>query len=202
LLRTYWKKIKEMRGVIYDSLNEAQQVLTEFLKSDVVALIDDAATIMAEALRGGGKIISCGNGGSLCDATHFAEELSGRYRKDRKPYPAIAINDPAYITCVGNDYSFEDIFSRYIEATGKCGDVLLAISTSGNSEDVVRAVKAAKAVEMKVVSLTKIGQNKLSELSDVVLASPVSRFSDRIQEIHIKIIHILIQIIEKKLGHN
>jgi D-sedoheptulose 7-phosphate isomerase len=191
-----------MRGVIYDSLNEAQQVLTEFLKSDVVALIDDAATIMAEALRGGGKIISCGNGGSLCDATHFAEELSGRYRKDRKPYPAIAINDPAYITCVGNDYSFEDIFSRYIEATGKCGDVLLAISTSGNSEDVVRAVKAAKAVEMKVVSLTKIGQNKLSELSDVVLASPVSRFSDRIQEIHIKIIHILIQIIEKKLGHN
>jgi D-sedoheptulose 7-phosphate isomerase len=202
LLRTYWKKIKEMRGVIYDSLNEAQQVLTEFLKSDVVALIDDAATIMAEALRGGGKIISCGNGGSLCDATHFAEELSGRYRKDRKPYPAIAINDPAYITCVGNDYSFEDIFSRYIEATGKCGDVLLAISTSGNSEDIVRAVKAAKAVEMKVVSLTKIGQNKLSELSDVVLASPVSRFSDRIQEIHIKIIHILIQIIEKKLGHN
>jgi len=191
-----------MNDLITNSLTEAQNVLAEFVKTETVTLIDAAATMMSEALRDGGKIISCGNGGSLCDATHFAEELTGRYRKNRRPYPAIAINDPAYITCVGNDYSFDEIFSRYVEASGKCGDVLLAISTSGNSEDVIRAAKAAKTLDMKVVALTQNGKNKLSELSDVVLASPAADFSDRVQEIHIKIIHILIQAIEKKLGHN
>lgn len=191
-----------MSKIVYKSLNEAQNILTEFIKTDAVALIDDAATMMAETLQSGGKIISCGNGGSLCDATHFAEELTGRYRNDRKPYPAIAITDPAYITCVGNDYSFEEVFSRYIEAVGKTGDVLLAISTSGNSVNVIKAAEAAKALGMHVVSLTRRGKNELSELSDIVLASPVSGFSDRIQEIHIKIIHILIQAIEAKLVHN
>jgi D-sedoheptulose 7-phosphate isomerase len=185
-----------MRDLIESSLNEAGLMLEQFTKLGTAELIKEAAILIAESFRSGGKVISCGNGGSLCDATHFAEELTGRYRKDRKPYPVIAINDPAYITCVGNDYTFEEIFSRYVEAAGKPGDVLLAISTSGNSVNVVRAAKAAKTIGMQVIALTTIGTNLLSECSDIVLASPVASFSDRIQEIHIKIIHILIQAIE------
>jgi D-sedoheptulose 7-phosphate isomerase len=191
-----------MKDLIHKSLDESQNILNLFINSNAAQLIDEAAIMMTKTLQAGGKIISCGNGGSLCDATHFAEELTGRYRKDRRPYSAIAINDSAYITCVGNDYSFEEIYSRYVEAVGKAGDVLLAISTSGNSANVIRAAEAAKTLDMNVISLTKLGGNKLSELSDIVLASPVSDYSDRIQEIHIKIIHILIQTIEAKLGHN
>lgn len=190
-----------MKELIYASLVEAREVLDEFIQSDPVALIDDAAGLIASALQAGGKVISCGNGGSLCDATHFAEELTGRYRKNRKPYSALAINDPAYITCVGNDYSFDEIFSRYVDGVGRAGDVLLAISTSGNSENVLRAVVAAKALGMQVIVLTSVGSNKLTEYADIVLASPKSGFSDRIQEVHIKIIHMLIQSIEAKLGH-
>jgi phosphoheptose isomerase len=191
-----------MKDLIYKSLDESRNILDEFIQPDAVGLIDEAATMITQTLRTGGKVISCGNGGSLCDAAHFAEELTGRFRKDRKPYPAIAINDPAYITCVGNDYSFEEVFSRYVEAIGKAGDVLLAISTSGNSANVIRAAEAAKALDMNVISLTKVGANKLSKLSDIILACPSSDFSDRIQEIHIKIIHILIQAIEANLGYN
>jgi len=190
-----------MKELICKSLNESRDILELFIKEETVDLIDKAAVMIADVFQAGGKIISCGNGGSLCDATHFAEELTGRFRKNRKPYPAIAINDSAYITCVGNDYSFEEIFSRYIEATGKDGDVLLAISTSGNSPNVVRAAEMAKSMGMKVVSLTSEGNNKLSVLSDISFASPGAEFSDRIQEIHIKIIHILIQAIEAKLGY-
>ena len=188
-----------MQNVINKSLEEAQSALNGFIHSNAAELIDEASRIIAETLKQGGKVISCGNGGSLCDATHFAEELTGRYRKDRKPYPAVAINDPAYLTCVGNDYSFEEVFSRYVEAMGKPGDVLLAISTSGNSSNVVRAAKSAKNIGMSVIALTKSGKNELAELADVVLASPTSEYSDRIQEIHIKIIHILIQTVEARL---
>ena len=191
-----------MKNVINKSFEEAQNILNRFANSNSVELINEAARIIAETLQQGGKVISCGNGGSLCDATHFAEELTGRYRENRKPYPAIAINDPAYLTCVGNDYSFEEVFSRYVEAMGKTGDVLLAISTSGNSSNVVRAAKSAKELGMNVIALTKSGKNELSELSDIVLASPASEYSDRIQEIHIKIIHILIQTIEARLEQN
>lgn len=163
--------------------------------------IDRAAAMMADCLAGGGKIISCGNGGSMCDAAHFAEKLTGRFRKNRKPYPAIAINDPAYLTCVGNDFSYDEVFSRFVEATGNKNDVLLSISTSGNSENVVRAARKAKELDMKVIFLTKEGENRLQEIPDITIASPETPFSDRIQEIHIKVIHILIQLIEAKLGH-
>lgn len=190
-----------MRELIYNSLVEAREVLEKFIQSKPEVLIDEAATSIAHTLQAGGKVISCGNGGSLCDATHFAEELTGRYRNNRKSYSAIAINDPAYITCVGNDYSFEEVFSRYVQGVGKAGDVLIAISTSGNSANVVQAAAAAKALNMQVIALTSTGNNKLTELADIVLASPKSDFSDRIQEIHIKIIHILIESIEAKLGH-
>ncbi|MDR3194958.1 MAG: SIS domain-containing protein [Tannerella sp.] len=190
-----------MKSVIQESLNEAAAKLQEYIGNPSnLEDIGTAAAVFSEALAGGHKVISCGNGGSLCDATHFAEELTGRYRKNRRPLPAVAINDPAYMTCVGNDYSFNDIFSRYVEGVGQAGDVLLAISTSGNSENVIRAAEAARAKGMKVVGFTCASDNALRRLSDVAVCAPVSGYSDRIQEIHIKAIHIIIQLIEQQLN--
>ena len=144
-----------IENLINHSLGEARKEFDAYLVDpSTVPSIEAAAGIMAECLIGGGKIISCGNGGSLCDATHFAEELTGRFRNDRRPMPAMAINDPAYLTCVGNDYSFEVVFSRWVEAFGKPGDVLLAISTSGTSTNVLKAAKTAREIGMKVVALT------------------------------------------------
>ena len=135
----------------------------------------------------------------MCDAMHFAEELSGRFRNDRPAIPAIAISDPSHITCVANDYGFDSIFSRYLEGIGKQGDVLLAISTSGNSKNVVNAAKVAKEKGMKIVALTGKSGGILASIADVELRAPMSEFSDRVQEIHIKIIHSLIHYIEISL---
>lgn len=182
--------------VMFD-LNEAKKEMDTFITApQTLDSISAAASICLEALRSGKKIISCGNGGSLCDATHFAEELTGRYRGNRESLPAIAINDPAYITCTGNDFSFDDIFARYIEGLGKNGDVLLGISTSGTSSNVLKAAKAAKTKGMKVISLTGPAGNPLAELADAAVCAPAAPHSDRIQEIHIKVIHILIHAIE------
>lgn len=189
--------MEELRNIITDSLASAKAELDAFISDPAaVTSIEAAALLMADSLRQGGKIISCGNGGSLCDATHFAEELTGRFREDRRPLPAMAINDPAYLTCVGNDYSFEDVFSRWVEAFGKPGDVLLAISTSGTSANVLKAAEAARKLGMKVVALTSKKGKPLAELADVTIAAPDAPHSDRIQEIHIKVIHILIETIE------
>ena len=190
----------ELRNIITDGLAEAKSELDAFINDPLTApSIMEAANLMATCLTQGGKIISCGNGGSLCDATHFAEELTGRFRDDRRPLPAMAINDPAYITCVGNDYSFEDVFSRWVEAFGKTGDILLAISTSGSSKNILKAAAAARRLGMQVVALTSKKSKSLAELADVVVAAPDAPHSDRIQEIHIKVIHILIQSIESLL---
>ena len=190
----------DLKNIITDGLAEAKAELDAFITDTLtVSSIMEAANLMATCLTQGGKIISCGNGGSLCDATHFAEELTGRFRDDRRPLPAMAINDPAYITCVGNDYSFEDVFSRWVEAFGKTGDTLLAISTSGSSKNILKAAAAARRLGMKVVALTSKKSKSLAELADVVVAAPDAPHSDRIQEIHIKVIHILIQSIESLL---
>lgn len=190
-----------MKELIRISLIEAEQTLASFLADEkTVESIAQAADYCSTSLQNGHKIISCGNGGSLCDATHFAEELTGRYRNNRRPLPAIAINDPAYMTCTGNDFSFNDVFSRYIEGVGCDGDVLLAISTSGNSANIVRAAQQAKVQGMKVIALTSKGLNKLVEVADIAICAPKAAHSDRIQEIHIKVIHILIQAIESELG--
>lgn len=196
----YFKVVNSMRKIVENSLAEALKTLQEFV-ADKTALdaIETAGNLMADSILGGGKIIACGNGGSLCDATHFAEELTSRFRKDRFPIPAISINDPAYITCTVNDFSPDDIFSRYVEAFAKNGDVLLAISTSGNSQNVLNAVKSAKERGMKVVALTGKGGGKLAEVADVEIRAPQSVYSDRAQEIHIKIIHILVECIEAKV---
>lgn len=190
-----------MKELIQTSLIEAEQTLASFLADEkTVESIAQAADYCSTSLRNGHKIISCGNGGSLCDATHFAEELTGRYRNNRRPLPAIAINDPAYMTCTGNDFSFNDVFSRYIEGVGCEGDVLIAISTSGKSANIVRAAQQAKTQGMKVIALTSKGLNKLAEVADIAICAPKAAHSDRIQEIHIKVIHILIQAIESELG--
>ena len=154
---------------------------------------------MTESINNGGKIISCGNGGSMCDAMHFAEELTGKFREERSPIPAVSISDPSHITCVGNDYGFDAIFSRYVESVGNTGDVLLAISTSGKSTNVIRAAEEANRKGIKVVALTGKDGGELSDLCDIEIRVPHFGYSDRIQEIHIKVIHILILLIEKKL---
>ncbi|WP_439880431.1 D-sedoheptulose 7-phosphate isomerase [Pontibacter sp. MBLB2868] len=185
---------------ILAELTQAQEVLHAFL-SDAknIASIELAADAMAEAVSKDGKILSCGNGGSMCDAMHFAEELTGRYRENRKAIPAIAISDASHLSCVGNDYGYDSVFSRYLEALGNQGDVLLAISTSGNSGNVLKAAETAKAKGMKVVGLTGKDGGKLADLCDVEIRVPHFGFADRVQEIHIKVIHILILLLEQKL---
>jgi D-sedoheptulose 7-phosphate isomerase len=185
---------------ILSELKEAASVLDEFLNnSDNIEAIEDAANLMAEGFKNGGQVISCGNGGSSSDAAHFAEELTGRFREDRDPLPAIAINDAAYLTCVANDFGYERVFSRFIRAFGKKGDVLLAISTSGDSINVLRAAEFAKQKGMKIVALTGKNGGKLAEYADVEIRVPHKGYSDRIQEIHIKAIHIMILLIEEKM---
>lgn len=159
--------------------------------------IEEAGKIMVQSLQNGGTLFSCGNGGSMADAMHFAEELTGRYRDDREPIAAVAISDPTYLTCVGNDYGFDEIFSRFIAAHGKTGDVLLAISTSGNSKNVLKAIEAAQKKGMRVVGLTGKTGGKMAQRVNVEIRAPESQFADRAQEIHIKVIHSLIDYIEQ-----
>ncbi|MEJ0030251.1 MAG: D-sedoheptulose 7-phosphate isomerase [Bacteroidota bacterium] len=187
--------------IITKELTEAQSVLTGFISDPKnIQQVQKAADLIIESFKKGGKVISCGNGGSHCDAMHFAEELSGRYRDDRKALPAICISDVSHITCVGNDYGFEYIFSRFIEGLGNGNDVLFALSTSGNSANVIRAVEAAKKKGMKVIAMTGKDGGKLGSMADVEVRVPHSGYADRIQEVHIKVIHILILLIEKRIA--
>jgi D-sedoheptulose 7-phosphate isomerase len=179
---------------------EAQEVLNKFItNSENFDKIKLAGDTIIESIRQGGKVISCGNGGSMSDAMHFAEEMTGRFRENRGPIPAIAISDPAHITCISNDYGYEYIFSRFVESIGTKGDVLLAISTSGNSQNVINAVNAAKEKGMFVIGLTGKSGGKMADLVDLEIRTPMSDWADRVQEIHIKIIHSLILYIESNL---
>jgi len=179
---------------------EAQEVLNRFLSDELnIQKIDSAIQLMSDSIRAGGKILSCGNGGSMCDAMHFAEELSGRFRDDRRALPAISISDPSHISCVGNDYGYQEVFARYISGLGNAGDVLLAISTSGNSANVIRAIEAAREKNMKVIGLTGKDGGKMANLCDVEIRAPHSSYADRAQEIHIKVIHSIIGGIENSL---
>lgn len=181
---------------------QAQSVLNAFLVDNSnFEKIEQAAKLMANAINTGGKIISCGNGGSSCDAMHFSEELTGRYRENRKAIAAISITESGHITCVGNDYGYEFAFSRYLEALGNKGDILLAISTSGNSKNVLNAIEVAKNKGIKIVGLTGNAGGKMAGLCDVEIRVPHTGYADRIQEIHIKIIHSLIFSIEKLVNN-
>jgi len=179
---------------------EAQEVLASFIANDENLLaIEKAGALIVDSFKNKGKLISCGNGGSMCDAMHLAEELSGRFRGDRPSLPAMSISDPSYMSCVINDYGAEAVFSRYIEGMGFEGDVLIAISTSGNSANVINAAKVAKKKGMKVVALTGKTGGDLAFLADVEIRAPHSDYADRVQEIHIKVIHSLIHYIEQTL---
>ena len=185
---------------IRNELTQAIDVLTNFVSDDRnLEAIQQAAILVADSFKQGGKVLSCGNGGSHCDAMHFAEELTGRFRDNRPSYPAIAISDVSHISCVGNDYGFDYIFSRYVEGVGNKGDVLLGISTSGNSTNVIKAIEAAKQKGMKIITLTGKDGGKMNGLADVDIRVPHFGYADRVQEIHIKIIHILILLIEKEM---
>ena len=188
---------------IKEDFKQAQATLDSFISApEVWEKIENAGELMFHALKSGNKIISCGNGGSMCDAMHFAEELTGRYRENRPAFPAIAISDPSHITCVANDFGFEYIFSRAVEAWGTPGDILLVITSSGNSQNIVEAAKAASRKGIKVIALTGKTGGKIAALCDVEIRAPKSEYADRVQEIHIKVIHAFILMIELKMNFN
>lgn len=188
-----------MSDFIVEAMQNARTTLDSFLANpENIKTMEGAINSLVSSFKNGGKVISCGNGGSMCDAMHFAEELTGRFRKDRPALPAVAISDSSHISCVANDYGFDYIFSKYVEAWGKDGDTLLAISTSGNSPNVLNAVEAAKARGMKVIGLLGKGGGKLKDMVDFPLVIDAT-VSDRIQEMHIKIIHTFIEGVERQI---
>ena len=189
--------------LIRNELTEAASVLQAFLADEQnLKNIEAAARLLADSFKQEGKVLSCGNGGSHCDAMHFAEELTGRYRENRPGYAGIAISDPSHLSCVSNDFGYDYVFSRYVEAVGRRGDVLLGISTSGNSGNILKAIEAARAKGMKVIALTGKDGGKMAGLADVEIRVPHFGYADRIQEVHIKVIHILIQLVEKRWPSN
>lgn len=180
---------------------EAQDALLQFINDpDSFNNIEAAGQILVRAIKNGNHVISCGNGGSMCDAMHFAEELSGKFRNDRPAYPALSISDPAHISCVANDYGYDFVFSRMVEAIGRNGDVLFAISTSGNSVNILNAITAAKKKGMLIIGLTGKDGGKMALQCDTEIRAPKSEYADRAQEIHIKVIHSLIDYVERTLA--
>ncbi|MCO6057767.1 D-sedoheptulose 7-phosphate isomerase [Pseudomonas sp. MOB-449] len=190
-----------MLSHIRNSLEEARTALDHFIANEqALKSIERAAELLIESFENKGKAFSCGNGGSMCDAMHFAEELTGRYRKNRPGIAAVSISDASHISCVANDFGYDYIFSRYVESHGRAGDVLIAISTSGKSPNVIKAAEAARALGVKVVALTGKPGSALEALADVCICAPGGDFADRVQELHIKVLHILIELVERKLS--
>lgn len=182
-----------------ESLKDANQCLETFLNENKnIELCGQFSKFLIETVKSGGNVFSCGNGGSHCDAMHFAEELTGRYRKNRKPMGALALGDPSHVTCVSNDYGFDHIFKRQLEGLGRRGDMLIGLSTSGNSKNVILAFESAKQMGIKTVALLGRDGGELAKLADLSIVVPGST-SDRIQEIHIKIVHIVIETLERAL---
>ena len=180
------------------SLQDSRNALDRVLSNEVTLLqIELAAKMLIATFENERRVFTCGNGGSMCDAMHFAEELTGRYRKNRKAYPAIAINDPSHISCVANDFGYDYVFSRYLEGHGTKGDSLIAISTSGSSPTVLNAAKTAKSYGINVIALTGRVNPELEYLSEVYVCTSGGQYADRIQELHIKVLHILIEMIER-----
>jgi D-sedoheptulose 7-phosphate isomerase len=189
-----------VKAFILDTLQEARSSLDALLNNGpAIDAIAGAGRALVAALQSEGRIFSCGNGGSMCDAMHFAEELSGRYRLDRKALAAVAISDAGHLSCVANDYGYDRVFSRYLEAHGRAGDCLLAISTSGSSGNVLAAASAAKLQGITVIGLTGRVGSPLGQLAEIDICTPGGRFADRAQELHIKVVHILIELVEREL---
>ncbi len=187
-----------MKQIIQSSLVEAQQALDALVNNDQqLSNIEAAATLIIDSLQNQGTIFSGGNGGSMCDAMHFAEELTGRYRKNRPGHAAVAISDPSHISCVANDFGYEYIFSRYLESHASAGDVFIGISTSGTSKNVVEAAKVAKQMGVKVIILSGKPAEQLAASADIYICTKGGDFADRVQELHIKTLHIFIELIER-----
>ncbi len=185
---------------IRNNLIEARDALDRLISDDSqLGNIQAGASLLISALQSEHRVISCGNGGSMCDAMHLAEELSGRFRKDRPAMSAVAISDPSYISCVANDYGYEQAFARFVEGNGSAGDILFAISTSGSSQSVILAAQAARAKGMKVIGLTGRLGSQLERVVDVCICTSAGQYADRVQELHIKVIHILIELVERAL---
>lgn len=184
---------------IATALAEANEALNN-LQRDAAALqaIEDAGKLLVRTFENHGRVYSCGNGGSMCDAMHFAEELTGRYRLDRAALPATAISDAGHLTCVGNDHGYDQVFSRYLEAHARPGDCLVALTTSGSSRNVLRAAETARARGAEVIVLTGRRDAAVAPLATVHICTPAGRFADRVQELHIKVLHILIELVERK----
>lgn len=184
---------------IYENLLEVAETIRLFNSRDNLALCRQFADKLVELYRTNGKALACGNGGSHCDAMHFAEELTGRYKKDRVPLGAIALGDPSHVTCTGNDFGFNEIFSRQVQGLGRQNDILLAISTSGNSQNVINAVHTAKHRQnMYTVGLLGNDGGQLKDLVDIAIIVPSDNTS-RIQEVHTIIIHSVIEMVEEEL---
>ncbi len=190
-----------MTYAVRAALDEAAAALDRLRSDDAtLAHIERAGELLATAFAGGGRAFACGNGGSMCDAMHFAEELTGRFREHRPGYAALAISDPGHLSCVANDYGYEQVFARYLQAHGRAGDVLLAISTSGSSGNVLAAAQAANELQMRVLALVGREGSPLADLADIAIVTPGGRYADRVQELHIKVIHILIELVERRLA--
>lgn len=182
---------------LIDSYKAELVLLENFIKEEEKRKeTEKVAKVLAKVFNNGNKVLICGNGGSNCDALHFAEEFTGRFRGDRRALPAIAISESSHITCVGNDYGFDYVFSRGVEAYGKSGDMFIGISTSGNSGNVIKAVEAAKKIGMKTCVLLGKDGGKLKGMCDYEFIIP-GKTSDRVQEIHMMILHIIIEGVER-----
>lgn len=189
-----------MRDVFDRALSEGANLLQACRGDDAfMAALEAAGELVLDTLRRGGKVLACGNGGSLCDAAHFAEEFTGRFRNDRRPLPVLALTDPAHMSCVANDFGFEFVFSRMVEAFAKPDDLLVVLSTSGNSQNLLHAADAAKATRARVLGFLGRGGGALRERCDVAVIAP-GETSDRIQEIHMLALHALIEGVEAGLG--
>jgi D-sedoheptulose 7-phosphate isomerase len=181
------------------SFQDAQELLGKVARDpDFIAGCVQLGQWLTQTFQNGNHLLTCGNGGSHCDAMHFAEELTGRYQKDRRPLGAIALGESSHTTCVGNDYGFEQVFARQVEGLGRAGDLFVGISTSGNSKNVILALEAAQRKKMRTVALLGRNGGKLKGLADLAIVVP-SEATDRIQEVHIKIIHNAIQACEREL---
>lgn len=187
------------KKVWLDSMTEAQTTLEKFLKDpSQISRCEKFSEMVVNTIKSGGNLFSCGNGGSHCDAMHFAEEFTGRYRKNRRPIGALALGDPSHTTCVSNDYGFEHIFSRQLAGLGRAGDLLLGLSTSGNSQNIINAFAEAKSIGIKTVALLGKGGGRLKEIADLAIVIPAET-SDRIQEMHIKLLHTVIETAEREI---
>ncbi|NUP98120.1 MAG: D-sedoheptulose 7-phosphate isomerase [Planctomycetaceae bacterium] len=182
------------------SFDEALTTLQAFMAApEGLANVQRFVELAADTLARGGKLLACGNGGSMCDAMHFAEEWTGRFRGNRSALPAVAFSDPSQLTCIANDFGFDEVFARQVEALGKPGDLLVLMSTSGNSPNCLRAVEEAHKRDIKVVGLLGKGGGKLKGMVDVPIVVPHAQTSDRIQEVHIKVLHIAIEAVERRM---